>query len=76
MTKQAGLFSIGEVARQLGVPRWRLAYLIERGALSGPTHEVPGRRLFSDEGINRLREELRQLAETQVASLANERAGG
>jgi DNA-binding transcriptional MerR regulator len=50
--------SIGAVAARLGIPRWRLAYLIERGDVSGPTLQVPGRRLFSEEDIERIRRAL------------------
>jgi DNA-binding transcriptional MerR regulator len=46
--------SIGPVAARLGIPRWRLAYLIERGDVPGPSYQVPGRRLFSEEDIERL----------------------
>ncbi len=47
--------TIGAVAAELGVPRWRLAYLIDRGDLPGPSVQVPGRRLFSPEDVERLR---------------------
>jgi DNA-binding transcriptional MerR regulator len=50
--------TIGPVAAELGIPRWRLAYLIERGDLPAPSAQVPGRRLFTDEDVERLRDAL------------------
>ena len=50
--------TIGEVAAELGLPRWRLAYFVERGVVSGPTVEVPGRRLFTSEQVEVIREQL------------------
>jgi hypothetical protein len=47
--------TIGSVAAQLSVPRWRLAYLIERGDVPGPSLQVPGRRLFNDEDVKKIR---------------------
>jgi DNA-binding transcriptional MerR regulator len=51
-------WTIGPVAAQLGIPRWRLAYLIERGDVPGPSLQVAGRRLFSDPDVERIREAL------------------
>jgi DNA-binding transcriptional MerR regulator len=50
--------SIGNVAAELDIPRWQLAYLIERGALPDASLRVPGRRLFSDEDVTRIRSAL------------------
>jgi len=50
--------TIGELAGQLGVERWKLAYWIERGRLPPPSTTVPGRRLFSAEDVARIRERL------------------
>ena len=61
----AGSYStIGAVAQLVGIPRWRLAYLIERGDLPGPSLQVPGRRLFSEEDIDRIRGALKSQLET------------
>jgi DNA-binding transcriptional MerR regulator len=46
--------TLGTVAERLAVPRWKLAYLIERGAVPGPSLQVPGRRLFSEEDVSRI----------------------
>ena len=54
----------GEVARILGIPRWRLAYLLEKGDLEEPKMSVPGRRLFSEEDILRLRHRLPSILAT------------
>jgi hypothetical protein len=47
--------TIGHVANLLAIPRWRLAYLIDRGDVPAPSLQVPGRRLFSDEDVERIR---------------------
>ena len=52
------LFTSGEVAAKLTIPRWRLLYLIEKGKLPGPSYEVPGRRLFAPEDVARIRRAL------------------
>ena len=53
-----GFITIGEVARQVGIDRWRLAYLIERGELPPPSTQVPGRRLFSPEDVEKIKQAL------------------
>jgi DNA-binding transcriptional MerR regulator len=50
--------TIGSVAAEVGVPRWRLAYLIERGTVPGPSLQVPGRRLFSSDDVECIRRAL------------------
>jgi hypothetical protein len=47
--------TIGPVAERVGIPRWRLAYLIERGDVPGPSLQIPGRRLFSEEDVDHIR---------------------
>jgi hypothetical protein len=47
--------TIGPVAAGLGMPRWQLAYLIERGEVPGPSLVVPGRRLFTDADVENIR---------------------
>jgi DNA-binding transcriptional MerR regulator len=47
--------TIGAVAAELGMPRWRLAYLIERGDVPGPSVQVPGRRLFTESDVEQIR---------------------
>jgi DNA-binding transcriptional MerR regulator len=46
--------SIGAVADRIGIPRWKLAYMIERGDVPPPSLQVPGRRLFSERDIERI----------------------
>ena len=57
---EAQLFSSGDVARRVDLPRWRLLYLVERGDLPGPTFAVPGRRLFTERDIQMIAEALAQ----------------
>lgn len=52
------LLTIGEAAALLDVPRWKLAYWVERGTVSGPSIVVPGRRLFSMNDVERIRDEI------------------
>ena len=48
------IHAIGTVANRLGVPRWRLAYLIEKKYVPGPSFTVSGRRLFTDDDVERI----------------------
>jgi hypothetical protein len=50
--------TIGAVADELGMPRWRLAYPIERGTVPGPSIVVPGRRLFTPQDVEAIQEAL------------------
>lgn len=59
--------SIGSVAERIGIPRWKLAYLIERGDVPAPSFQVPGRRLFSEQDVVRI---IQALKARQDASLA------
>jgi DNA-binding transcriptional MerR regulator len=65
---ESGFRTIGAVATELGLPRWQLAYRIERGDLPGPSAQVPGRRLFSAADIERLRAALATLSNSTSAS--------
>ena len=51
----SAFMTIGQVAQEVGVSRWRLAYLIERGEIPPPSAEVPGRRLFSPEDVQKIK---------------------
>jgi DNA-binding transcriptional MerR regulator len=56
--------TLGEVAAELGLPRWRLAYLVERGAVPDAALRVPGRRLFTADDVERIRQALAERAST------------
>ena len=58
------LLASGEVAAEVGLPRWQLLYLIERGTLPGPSYEVPGRRLFTPDDIERLKGAIKKRIES------------
>jgi hypothetical protein len=45
----------GEIADAVGLPRSRFLYLVEHGDLPGPTHAVPGRRLFTVEDLEHIK---------------------
>ncbi len=59
------LHSLREAARQLDLPTWKLAYLVDRGDVAPPSAQVPGRRLFTDDDICRIQQ---QLADRAAAS--------
>jgi len=48
------LFASGQAALQVGLPRWRLLYLVEKGLVPGPSLQVPGRRLFTADDIEKI----------------------
>ena len=60
MSLTSGLLTSGSVARRTNLPRWRLLYLIEKGDLPGPSLQVPGRRLFTAEDVERILEAFRE----------------
>ena len=47
--QQSQLHTSEVVANRVRIPRWKFLYLIERWLLPGPTCQVPGRRLFTDD---------------------------
>jgi DNA-binding transcriptional MerR regulator len=61
MNKQE-MYGTGEVAGILGIPRWRLLYLLERGVLPEATSSIAGRRLFTETDVERLRAALTEQA--------------
>jgi hypothetical protein len=70
-------FSISQVAPQVGERPWRLAYLIGRGAIPGPSVQLPGRRVFSAEDVERIRAALAALSKpAQPESVATALEGG
>lgn len=48
----------GAVATEVGLPRWKLLYFIEKGDLPRPSYQVPGRRLFTDADVSAIRQAL------------------
>jgi len=54
--------TIGEVASEVGIDRWRLAYLIERGQVPGASAKVPGRKLFTEGDIRAIKEALGEVS--------------
>jgi len=67
MPNNSTLLTSGAVARELKLPRWQLLYLIERGQLPGPTFQVPGRRLFTEQDVEQLHRSLAVQGETRHA---------
>jgi hypothetical protein len=63
------LFTSGQAAMQVGLPRWRLLYLIEKGEVPGPSLEVPGRRLFTAGNIRDIACELEKRPELKRPEL-------
>ena len=52
---QNQLLSTGGVAEVLGLPRWKLLYLLDRGTVPGPSFRIACRRLFTGEDIAQIR---------------------
>jgi hypothetical protein len=52
------LYTSGQAARKVGLARWRLLYLIEKGDIPGPSITVPGRRLFTAADVRKIAEAL------------------
>ena len=57
----------GEVARQLGIQRWRLTQLIELGKLPDASGQVQGRRLFSEADVEAIIAKYLELADAKAA---------
>jgi len=55
------LYGSGEAAALIGVGRARLIQLIEHGKLPEPTHRLPGRRLFTEQDLQHLKDALQAL---------------
>lgn len=55
---QLQFFTLGQAAALLGVPAWRLAYLVARGDVERPANQVPGRRLFTADEVKRIEKQL------------------
>jgi excisionase family DNA binding protein len=51
MLDNTRLYSTGEAAECLGIPRWRIGYLIEAGKIPEASHNAGGRRLFTAEDL-------------------------
>jgi DNA-binding transcriptional MerR regulator len=65
----------GAVAEAVGIPRWQLAYLIDRGVVPDASIRVPGRRLFTEEDVERIRRALAERAEARRQSRGREPGG-
>jgi DNA-binding transcriptional MerR regulator len=61
------VFGSGEVAKQLGVPRWKLTQMIELGKLPEASAKLEGRRLFSAADVDAIVAKYLELAEEKAA---------
>jgi hypothetical protein len=52
------LYTSGQVADRVALTRAEFLYLIETAQLPGPSVQVPGRRLFTEEDVRRIAEAL------------------
>ena len=57
----------GELAKQLGVPRWKLTQMIELGKLPEASGKLEGRRLFSAADVDAIVAKYLELAEAKAA---------
>ena len=62
----------GGVAAELNMPTWKFLYMLGRGVIPDASVHVPGRRLFSEEDVARIR---RALAERAQALRGRRRRG-
>ncbi len=76
MFKRERFLTTGQVADELGILRWKLAYLIERGGVSGPSVTVPGRRLFTGHDVDCLRAELAKRGQGKTNCVGTAAEGG
>jgi DNA-binding transcriptional MerR regulator len=63
----------GSVAKTLGIPRWQLAYFIERGIVPDASFHVPGRKLFTADDVKQIR---RALAERKNSRRMSKQEAG
>jgi DNA-binding transcriptional MerR regulator len=71
------MFGSGEVAKQLGVPRWKLTQMIELGKLPEASGKLEGRRLFSPADVDAIVAKYLELAEAKAAKdVARAQLGG
>jgi DNA-binding transcriptional MerR regulator len=60
------VFGTGEVAKRLGIPRWKLTQLIELGKLPEASGKVEGRRLFSLADVEAVTGKYRELCQAKA----------
>jgi hypothetical protein len=60
------VFGSGEVAKQLGVPRWRLVQLIELGKLPEASAKLEGRRLISQADVEAVTGKYQELCQAKA----------
>lgn len=56
-------FSSGQAARELGISRWRLTYLIESGQVPEAARRFAGRRMFTREEVQHIAARLEEIRE-------------
>jgi DNA-binding transcriptional MerR regulator len=68
MSATEQVYSSGKVAERVGLTRPRLLYLVECGAIPGPTYTIPGRRLFTEADVRQIESVLAARPELRVAT--------
>ena len=63
-----GLMGTGAVAEMLGIPRFRFIAWLDSGKLPEPELKLPGRRLFTAEDVERIREALEAKAAAKAGT--------
>lgn len=67
----------GEVAKKLGITRWKLTQMIELGKLPDASNQIAGRRLFSDADVEAVTAKYREICQAKAEKeLANARLAG
>ena len=56
-------YSTGQFAERIGEPRWWVLYLLEKSLLPGPSLQVPGGPLFTEDDVENILAVLEQYPE-------------
>lgn len=70
MSATSVVFGSGAAAKQLGIERWKMLYLIEKRKLPDASLSVAGRRLFTTGDLDRMACALAQLESEESYELA------
>jgi len=65
MGQQMEFFSSGQAARELGINRWRLTYLIESGQVPDAARRFAGRRMFTREEVQHIAARLEEIRKSK-----------
>ncbi len=67
------LQAIGQVANTLGIPFYRIEYLLRAGKLPDKSVRIGGRRVWTEEQVDEMREQLEQYEKSRSKSKNNDK---